>query len=118
MNLGDSDASDELPRLGAAAVSEAEEEKLELSPAKARGSSLRATKRESQERSNSLTLSFFLSFLMLSFFLSLRSLRSKAEALLSCGRVVRIARPDRARRAMISFVDEEDVYTKKEIIFS
>eukprot|EP00913_Durusdinium_trenchii_P001818 g1685.t1 len=28
------------------------------------------------------------------------------EALLSCGRCVRIARPDRARRAMITFVDE------------
>lgn len=52
LNLGDSDASDELPRLGAAAVSEAEEEKLELSPAKARRSSLRATRKESQERSN------------------------------------------------------------------
>ncbi|CAK8986986.1 unnamed protein product [Durusdinium trenchii] len=30
------------------------------------------------------------------------------EALLSCGRCVRIARPDRARRAMITFVDEEE----------
>ena len=32
--------------------------------------------------------------------------KMKDEALLSCGRCVRVARPDRARRAMITFVDE------------
>ena len=35
------------------------------------------------------------------------SLQAADEALLSCGRCVRVARPDRARRAMITFVDEE-----------
>ena len=34
------------------------------------------------------------------------SVQAVDEALLSCGRCVRVARPDRARRAMISFVDE------------
>mmetsp|Transcript_74825 Transcript_74825/g.188397 ORF Transcript_74825/g.188397 Transcript_74825/m.188397 type:complete len:964 (+) Transcript_74825:104-2995(+) len=32
----------------------------------------------------------------------------KAKELLCCGGVVRVARPDRARRAIISFVDEDD----------
>lgn len=66
LNLGESEASEELPALGAQISAEADANKVELSPAKA-----------------------------------------VDEALLSCGRCVRVARPDRARRAMISFVDED-----------
>eukprot|EP00435_Cladocopium_sp_Y103_P007138 s2146_g2.t1 len=66
LNLGESEASEELPALGAQISAEADANKVELSPAKALD-----------------------------------------EALLSCGRCVRVARPDRARRAMISFVDED-----------
>ncbi|CAK8986956.1 unnamed protein product [Durusdinium trenchii] len=66
LNIGDSEAADELPALGTLVSEEGEAEKIEISPAKAAD-----------------------------------------EALLSCGRCVRIARPDRARRAMITFVDED-----------
>ena len=67
LNVGESEASEEIPPLGALPISkEGDGDKVELSPTKAAD-----------------------------------------EALLSCGRCVRVARPDRARRAMITFVDED-----------
>eukprot|EP00438_Fugacium_kawagutii_P008482 Skav210934 [mRNA] locus=scaffold713:72460:78032:+ [translate_table: standard] len=68
LNLGESEASEEIPTLGASRISEeAAASKVELSPAKAADG-----------------------------------------ALLSCGRCVRVARPERGRRAMITFVDEAE----------